>query len=115
MKRNIKKVSKIVNELTMFLLEHQSTNIKVGVRNFDDKVVITAVAEDIEKMDIAVTNLKKSLSYPRTREIEEYCWELTGESETESGLAIVGSMVDEATIDYDETQLYVQLTRLIKK
>ncbi|OOB79495.1 MAG: hypothetical protein ATN34_03250 [Epulopiscium sp. Nele67-Bin002] len=115
MKREIKKVAKMVDEITTFFLEFQAQEVKVNIFTYKDRIVITASAKKLKKSEKAVRRLKQYLSYPRAHEMEEYYWALTGESECEEGLAIVGTMVDEASIDYDDEHIDIHLTRLIGK
>ncbi len=108
MKREIKKVTKMVDEVSTFFLENQGTEIDVKIVNMEDKIVIAVIAKYLTDINATVAKLKEYLSYPRAHEMEEYYWELTGESECEEGLAIVGSMVDEAVLDYTEEEIYIQ-------
>lgn len=43
--------------------------------------------------------------------MEEYYWELAGETDSSEELGLVGTMIDEATIGYDEEKVVIELIR----
>ncbi|MGL4345455.1 MAG: hypothetical protein ACRCTE_09675 [Cellulosilyticaceae bacterium] len=111
MRHEIKKVAKMMDELTTFCLEHGAHDVKLHIRNEADKEVITVDAWPIEDMEATTERMQDLLSYPRECEMEEYYWELAGETEHVDELGLVGNMIDEAHIEYDDTHIHVELTR----
>ncbi len=114
MKRETKKVANIAAEISTYFLERQAQEISAKITNCDDKVVIAVIAKHMVDIEKTVDSIREYLSYPRAYEVEEYYWELTGENENEETLAVVGSMVDEAMLDYNGEEVYLQVTRFKK-
>ncbi|MGL4800002.1 MAG: hypothetical protein ACRCWY_11510 [Cellulosilyticaceae bacterium] len=114
MRHEYKKVSRIVDELTTFFLEHRAKEISLNIEMKDDHEVITIKACPIDHMKKVIDNLQRMLSNPRESEMEEYFWELAGECDYSSEsceLSLVGSMIDSASIDYDDEQICLELIR----
>lgn len=111
MRHELKKIAKMIDELSTFCLEHDADDIHINIKNLPDKEVIAVTAHHISDIDTVVNNLRDYLSYPREREMEEYYWELTGETDSCEELGLVGAMIDEARIDYNEEKLYIEVIR----
>lgn len=114
MRHEIKKITKIVDELTTFCLERNAEHITVTVKNKQDREYIKIKAYPFEKIEEVIDNLKQVFSYPCEREIEECYWGLAGESDHSEELGLVGAMVDEVTIEYDEEKIQIELVRFKK-
>lgn len=111
MRHENKKISKMVDELTTFFLEHHPKSLNIKIQDLPDRGVITVEAEELDEMEECIEDLKQFLSYPREREMEEYYWELAGETDGSEELGLVGTMIDEATIGYDEEKVVIELIR----
>lgn len=111
MRHEIKKISKMVDELTTFFLEHQAKTLNIKVDNLEDKEIIIVEAIALDNIDLCVENLQCFLSYPRECEMEEYYWELAGETDNSEELGLVGTMIDEANIGYEEDKILLELIR----
>ena len=61
-----------------------------------------------------INNLSEFLNIQRQYEIEEYYWGLMGETSDEDELFLVGSMIDSATLEIKNDNLYIKLIRKIK-
>lgn len=106
-----KKVAKILNEMVTFAIAGSAENLNISLENNKEFFKINIKAENIKCPKKCIDNLKRHLSSPRQEAAEEYYWELTGDSDTGSELALVGMMVDEAIIDYDGNNLTIELHR----
>ena len=111
MRHECKKLARISDELTTFFLEKNACEINTNVRILETKQLITVKAYPVEDIDTVVEELQKMLSCPRESEMEEYFWELAGECDYSSELALIGSMIDSASIDYDEDSICLEITR----
>lgn len=107
----MKKISKMVDELTTFFLEHQAKSLDIKIDNLVDREVITVEAVALDDMALCIKRLQRFLSYPRELEMEEYYWELAGETDSSEELGLVGTMIDEANIGYDEEKIQLELIR----
>lgn len=111
MRHEIKKVAKMMDELTTFCLEHGAEDLNIRIQNQSDHEVIIVDASPITNMQETVDRMRELLSYPREFEVEEYYWELAGETDGVDELGLVGNMIDEATIDYDDKTIHIELMR----
>ena len=107
-----KKISKILNEMVNFALRREATKVDSSIENTEDLYKITVQASNLKTNINSIDTLKKYLNAPRQRAVEEYYWELTGESDTGSELELVGMMVDKAIVEFDDGNLYIELHRL---
>jgi len=107
--RNIK----IVTELMNYCYKNGSYNVHLDINKKDKKIIIFVRAQITYISRENIELLEKSLNTPRLHEMEEYYWNLTGDTDTGTELALVGMMIDEATVNYVEGQyLEILLTRL---
>ncbi|ONI38439.1 hypothetical protein AN640_02540 [Candidatus Epulonipiscium fishelsonii] len=113
MRHEIKKIAKITDELTTFFLEYNAKIVEIKLEETGENKIISVLAKQIDNVDEVIKEIKEHLSYERAIEMEEYYWELTGESECHDGLSLVGVMVDEASLDYsiEDSFVYVELIR----
>ena len=111
MRHEVKKISKMVDELTTFFLEHEAKSLNIKIENLLDKEVIIVEAVDLDDIALCVKRLNRFLSYPRECEMEEYYWELAGETDSSEELGLVGTMIDEANIGYEDNKILLELIR----
>ncbi|MGL4362140.1 MAG: hypothetical protein ACRCSG_02540 [Cellulosilyticaceae bacterium] len=114
MRHEFKKVSRIIDELTTFFLEHEAKEVDFKISVKKDREIINIEASPINNMRKIIEELQHVLSCPRESEIEEYYWELAGEcdySADSTELSLIGMMIDSANIDYDEEHISLELVR----
>ncbi len=61
--------------------------------------------------DGEVARMRDTLNIPRQRDMEQNYWNVSGGEETGDELLLVGVMVDEAQVRYEEGRLCVELVR----
>lgn len=111
MKHEIKKVSRILDELVTFCLNHGTENMKMSLESQEDCYKIQLEIDTIDCTDKRVKKLKKFLEGPRQTEIEEYYWELAGENDHDDELFLIGAMVDKAEVTFNGNALSIVLYR----
>ncbi|MDF2676644.1 MAG: hypothetical protein K0Q97_949 [Bacillota bacterium] len=111
MKHNKKRIVKIVDELIIFLFSINSTNINVNILENNDEYEITGIGNYNGGHDKKIEKFVKLLNCPKHEEMEECYWELTGESDVGSELALLGMMIDDASINIDDGKLEIILHR----
>ncbi len=89
--RNAKKVSKIIDELFLYLLKHGYKNINLNV-NTENDIRIDITVQDLEER--IIEKLEERLKDKREVEVEEYGWELMGESDCSNELELIGLLID---------------------
>lgn len=109
------RVVKIVDEILCFFYSLKASNIKMDMQIKDHCTEISFWATIKEPIiQRRLDKIKKLLSSPRAHELEEYYWGLTGNDMTPSTeLSLVGMMIDEYTIEYDEgaESFFIKLVR----
>lgn len=111
MRHEVKKISKMIDELTTFFLEHEAQGLTLNIEVEGDMEVINVTAKNIPDNEVCVERLNRFLSYPRELEMEEYYWKLAGDGDTSKELGLVGMMIDEANVSYDEETISLKLLR----
>ena len=112
MKFKVEKNLKIITELMSFCYHFSAKDITVNIKTIDNtsNIILDAVIEKFPKDDY--DNLVQTLSIPRQHEVEQYYWQLSGESEFDCELSLIGMMVDSANISYENNKLHIELQRL---
>lgn len=111
MKSQRKRISKIVDELILYLFSMGATDISVNIqeREEDFKVYIKGNCLEVEAKKFE--RLKKALKTPKQEEVEEYYWELAGNADGGTELSLVGMMIDKAEVNWNAGQLDITLFR----
>ncbi len=107
----IKKVTKILSEITTFVLLGHAEKVSVSVENSEDMFRLLIDASNVNRSKESIENLRELLNAPRQKAAEEYYWELAGDSDTGSELALVGMMTDKAIVKYEDNNLFIELHR----
>ena len=111
MKYQFERNLKIINELMTYLHKLGAKDIDVQLRKIDSSTAFHIWGKinniDSDELD----NLTNILNTHRQHEIEEYYWNLGGESEAEGELARVGMMIDKAEITYSNNILSFEILR----
>lgn len=110
----IKKVSKLVDEITTFYLENKANNVKVKVRVREEGYYIETSAEHLDIPKKELKKIEENINTQnREKEMEEYYWKLAGIGPSSEKLSLVAIMVDTAGITLDEEKdiVYINLFR----
>lgn len=111
MKHEIKKISKILDEIITFAFHHGTDKMNISIENNSEYFKIQIDVDNVDYTDKKVKQLKQLLSTPRQPECEEYYWELTGECDTDTELSLVGIMTDIAEVNFKGDSLNITLYR----
>ena len=112
MKFKLEKKLKIVNELITYFHKLGNSDIHIDLCTIDDKsyFCISGKVSPLSNNDIS--SLVEILETPRQHEVEEYYWQLGGESELECELTLISMMIDDAIITYQDDVLTIKLIRI---
>ncbi len=95
-----------------FLYSKGATDITVNIKEDEKKYIIYIKSDFKEFNDNEVERLIKRLNIPRQIEMEEYYWELTGESDVDTELTLVGMMTDNGEVNFlDDNNIEITLYR----
>ncbi len=93
------KICKIIEELSLYILENSSSNLNIDIQQKNNQTILTFI------MDKCQAHIKEfilsKIKGERDKEIEEYGWELMGEGASDDDLGIINCLVDE--ISYVES------------
>ncbi len=112
MKHEIKKICKIVDEMTTLLLRDDTDVVDFKINRMKDRTVISIVDYNTRYTQKGVDDLIECFNVQRQREVEEFYWQLVGEADNDSEITVIGVMVDSATIELRDNNMYIELIRL---
>ncbi len=115
MKYEKKRITKIVDEIVTYLFSIGGTDIKVHISQTELLYKIFFESNFKEGQEKKIKNLIKYLSGPKQAEVEEYYWELSGESNgnLDTEISLVAAMVDKAEIDVQNSTILITLLRKV--
>jgi|GEM_PF-460382 len=87
-----KKLGKISDEIITFLFHKGYSEINYHIHKEEHVVTVSFTIDDLSFEDENM--LKDTLDSKRSYDIEEYSWELLGESASSNELALVGMLFD---------------------
>ena len=111
-----KKITKIIEELTLFFFAIGAENIKSGIQKRDEKVTIHFESDYSADYEYRLHSLEKYFSEPKNEGIEDIYWELAGSGDPgeTSQLLLIGMMIDGYQIErqdgYIKLELYKELS-----
>lgn len=108
---SIKKITKIVDEITTYFMIHNSKEIEVKIVDSEEHTLIIFFVKNIDIIMEEIDSLKYSLNIPRQSDVEEYYWQLNGSGETEIELDVIGMMIDMHTLKFNDNNLTLELYR----
>lgn len=111
MKFKLEKKLKIVNELITCFHKLGNTDIHLDLSCDSNNTYFTISGEIFNLTNNDIDSLNKILNTPRQHEVEQYYWNLNGESELDCELSLVGMMVDKADISYLDNILTIKIMR----
>ena len=111
MKNNKKKITRIVDEISTFMFTMGSTHINSDILETDHQFIITIKSNFSQEKKADLDRLIKFLNFEKSEEMEAYYWGLTGQSQSDIELTMVGMMIDSFYIDVKEGELILTLYR----
>ncbi|MCK8817659.1 hypothetical protein MWH28_09840 [Natroniella sulfidigena] len=109
--KNSKKTIKLVNELMGFCYQVGIKHIEIDVKDEPSQMIIIIRGMTKKLDNERLEEAKRLLNTPRETQVEEYYWELAGEDNQAQKLALVGQMVDQAEINYENNNLEIKVYR----
>ncbi|MFN2340717.1 MAG: hypothetical protein ABR547_05550 [Halanaerobium sp.] len=111
MKNDLKSI-KLISELSAFVLHAGGNEFNVNFQEKDQIVTITIEA-NIKNLSSNYLETLEGLNTPRQSEVEDYYWELAGESYNYQELTLVGMIIDKAEYSYENNILKITVYRHI--
>lgn len=115
MKHNKKRITKIVDELVIYLFSVGGSDIHVNISKHDHYYKIAFESNYKKEHTDKIKRLVRYLNGPKQEEIEEYYWELTGEGDgsMDTEISLVAAMVDKSDINIMDDKIKIVLYRNI--
>ncbi len=108
-KQEIKIITKIIRELSFFLMIHGHKDFQLETLN--DPKTTTVFIRLKEPKEAFLKHMQEKLNREREMEVETYGWELLGDIDEQSDFAILGSLIDEMTYQKDKDDVIIKLVR----
>lgn len=112
MRQEDAKIMKVIDELgTFFLHSLQATALDISLQREDRLFKVSMKIDGVHIDQERYLTLRKKLSHPRSPELEDYYWQLTGEKEDASELRLVAMMCDTIIMNYQEPVITLEVIR----
>ena len=111
-KQEIRIITKIVRELSLFFLMHGHRQVSLETK-LDEDVTYFTIRVDSLRDDVLKT-IQEKLSRERELEVETYGWELIGDMDDKSELEIVGLLIDDVHVNQKPKETVITLSRTSK-
>ncbi|MGG7178162.1 hypothetical protein ACQPU1_11235 [Clostridium paraputrificum] len=112
MKFKLEKNLKIINELIAYCYKIGSSDVNVHIQSTDKSTIFKVLSIVDNLSHTLLEELTETLNTKRQREVEQYYWNLGGESEFDSELSLVGMMIDMANVRYEFNKLSIEILRI---
>lgn len=109
MQNNLKSI-KLISELADFVFDAGAGEFVVNYKEEGQETKIT-IESNIKNLNPSYLETLEGLNTERQSEVEEYYWELVGESNTSQELTLVGMMIDKAEYSYENDLLKITVYR----
>ena len=111
MRTEFAKNMKIVNELFAFCNLHGAHDFNLELKVMENETQFIVTASEATVSEKEMEQLLKRLNVGRRREMEQNYWGAGGRSDSISELLMVGMMIDEADVCYEDKVLTIKLIR----
>jgi hypothetical protein len=102
---------KIANEIAYYCFNLGAENLHIDILNKAEHYEISLKCEVPTISEASIEKLKQELETPRRQEVEEYLYELAGESQGFRELNLVGMMIDQVEVIYEKPQFKITMYR----
>jgi len=108
-KQEIKIITKIIRELSLFLMMHGFKDFAIETKNTPDTTALIITMDHPKESFIA--HMKEKLEREREMEVETYGWELIGDIDGKTELEILGLLIDTMEVKKEESKTIITLIR----
>ncbi len=113
MKHEAKKIAKIVDEILTYFLFNYNARSEIRVEPAPGEYRITFTCFGVDMSDAEFAALSDRLVVKRQPELEDYYWQLTGETDDSNEMSIVAMMCDSIDIARDGTTITLTMVRKV--
>lgn len=111
-----KKITKIVEELTIFFFAIGADKISSGIEKLEKETKITFRANYHAEYEDNIRSLQKYLNEPKNEAIEDIYWSLAGSGDPgeTTQLLLLGMMVDHYDMKHEGNEVELTMYRTIR-
>lgn len=102
---------RILTDIVAYCHNNGALDYDIKMRTVDNKFISTITCTIIDMPAEMIDELTRELNRPRRKEIEQNYWGLTGDTNTDINLTLIGVMIDEAIIVYEAPLFSITVTR----
>ena len=113
MKHEFEKNMRIMTDLLIYCHELGAADYHIDMGRESDGYHCCITCSLAGIPDKVLSELERALNIPRQKEIEQNFWGLSGEVATDTELTLVGMMIDEATVTYENDALVIRCMRAV--
>ncbi len=111
MNESIKKLTKIIDELTTIFLINKAKGIDIKLIKNTDEFLLEFSVDSLDFDTFSLEDFIEELDNKREDNAEEYYWQLSGTNENLSELHLIGMMIDNFQVEVEENILNLKITR----
>jgi hypothetical protein len=111
MRYEIKKITKMIDEVTNYFLYNFECETKIHVFSEEDAHVIKFFFHGVQLDGKEQKRLRNIMQPGRDPSLTNYYWQLTGEIESDNELSLVAMMCDEVTMEQLKEGFSLVMTR----
>jgi len=106
-----KKDAKIIDEIITYLIKHGFNNINIDIRRNTEISTITFKMKHTRETEEMFTTIADELNQHQEAEIEEFYWQLLGESDEEYNFGLLGTIVEAVRYYHKGDDSFLEFTR----
>jgi hypothetical protein len=111
MRHEMKKIGRIIDELITSLLIEDTNELEIKIKTSNEETSIDILDYNTHYSEEEVQRLDQLLNEQRQHEIEEYYWQLAGETDEGDELVLLSAMIDRAVVEIKDGNLHLELIR----
>lgn len=111
MKHEAQKITHLVSELLSYLICNGAKDLNIDFHHDDKCSKVIFTQEHCTYSKSFIEDLEHGLNAQRQTEVEGYYWELVGTDDVCNEIHLVGAMIDEAEVFYENETLKIEITR----
>jgi len=108
-KQEIKIITKIIRELSLFLMMHGFKDFGIQTKNTPDTTSFIITMD--HPKESFINHMREKLEREREMEVETYGWELIGDIDGKTELEILGLLIDSMDVVKEEDKTIITLVR----
>ncbi len=111
MNESIKKLTKIIDELTTVFLRNKASKIDIKLRKNTNEYLLKFSVKGLDYQLFFLDDFIEELDKKREDNAEEYYWQLNGTNENLGELHLIGMMIDDFQVKVEDDMLILKIIR----